>query len=661
MSLTAADRWCAGLVFGFGLALALALVPGVFTIDECNHLAAVAALRHGRLDLPGYEGIAPSAELAFFNPRKGLPAASPPVNDLPPLYAFIALPFSLLGFRGLFYLNALAFLGTLVAVFHLGRRLASDRRITPWVAAALFALGGYSIEYALGMWPHMLSVCLCTCGFLFASAVRQPPASGSSLEEGVSSGFKAAFFAGLLLGAATGIRYQNVVYATGVAVGLLLWASSRRRAITGYAAGLAVPLGATSVLNYLRLGSFNPISKGHGYLALRGLLTPPASEPLAEVGAGGAGAGGAGTLLGQIIRAFWYRVVDYSACPAIDFGDFFPRPSLESGAYLFYGVAKKAWLQSSPWAVVALVALLSVWLTGRGESKAGAEKSDADRAAGESRQHLRAISLVVWPVLAMFAVVGARRTDGICFNQRYFLELVPLSALAVALLLERYALSRAALLAALPSGTALGVAAGVWALAWQQGAARDMAVMQLPLWMSGLVLLAWAAAEVDRERGAAKGSRGLSSAAVVLVFVLAACLGWSLAVHLGEDVRVARQRRAFTEGQLSDLRSELPDGSAVLTWTYLRNAAAPLLLERDVLIIDASRDAGRDAPMLVRQLKRQGRRVFLVKNLFDWKIRRGLVARYGVASFRSGVVDLLELGDSGRRGRFGGAANRKPR
>ena len=63
--------------------------------------------------------------------------------------------------------------------------------------------------------------------------------------------------------------------------------------------------------------------------------------------------------------------------------------------------------------------------------------------------------------------------------------------------------------------------------------------------------------------------------------------------------------------------------------------------------LNIQRDRARAAPLLVAELMEQGRRVFLIKNLFDWKVRSGLVDMYGVAGFRSGVIDLLELG--GRR------------
>jgi hypothetical protein len=648
MRLAASDKWFAALVVISGLALAVTLVPGVFSIDECNHLAAVTAVRHGRLTLPGYEGISPSTELAFFNPRKGIPTASPPVNDLPPLYAFFALPFSYLGFRGLFLLNVLAFLAALVAVFVLVRRRAEDRQVTPWLAAGAFALGGHCIEYAQAMWPHMLSVCLCTAGFVFASMARGEPLPGPEGSSGAGpmregkprSVSVAGFLAGLLLGAATGVRYQNVVYSAGVGLGLGLWARERRRALAGYVAGFGLPLGTNSVLNYLRLGSFNPISKGRGYLHLAGASTADSYHALGE---GGAATGGVFIWLQEVWGTFWYRVVDYSTCPPIDFGDFFPLPSRASGAYLFYEVAKKAWLQSSPWVAVVLASLILVWFGGRARRAEGQPEQCSDPAARQRQQELRAVSLVVWPVLVMFAFAGLRRTDGICFNQRYFLELVPLASVALGLLVERCGVSRAAFLRGAPVGVAAGIALGVFILVCREGAAKEMALMRVPLWLSAVSLLFWGAESAGGGGGGFARARSAFRTGIALTFVLGVCLGWSLVVHLGEDVKTARERRAFTRRQLEDLRAKVPDRSALLTWTYMRNAAAPLILERDVLIIDASRDRARDAPMLVEELMAQGRRVFLVKNLFERTNRRKLLEMFGVSGFLSGVVDLLEL------------------
>ena len=161
----------------------------------------------------------------FSIPVRG-PAPSTPLRSHPPRRRFTrcsrspSLPF---GWRGLVALNTLAYLATIVMVFLYTRRYATEAS-TPWMAAAAFALGGFVIEYAQGVWPHALSIALCTGGILAAGRVSTP-GSWDSSENGRPS---LAAAAGFLLGLATGVRYQNAVILAVVAGGIALWSAQRR-------------------------------------------------------------------------------------------------------------------------------------------------------------------------------------------------------------------------------------------------------------------------------------------------------------------------------------------------------------------------------------------------------------------------------------------------
>ena len=74
--------------------------------------------------------------------------------------------------------------------------------------------------------------------------------------------------AGFLLGLATGVRYQNAVILAVVAGGIALWSAHRRKTLTAYVVAAAAPLSASAVINHIRLGSWNPISKGDNYLTV---------------------------------------------------------------------------------------------------------------------------------------------------------------------------------------------------------------------------------------------------------------------------------------------------------------------------------------------------------------------------------------------------------
>ena len=430
-------------------------VPGVFIIDENNYLSTILSLRAGRLTVPGTEGLTPSRMLAYFDPiaRSRRTITSPVASTAPPLYAFIALPFSLLGWRGLIALNVLAFLGTGFLVFRLAQLFAAERA-TPWLAFWTFVLGGYSIEYAQGVWPHMLSVALATGAVVCAARSRG------------DGGLVTSAAAGLLCGIATGVRYQNVVLALAVGAGLLLAERRPRAKAAAFAVALLLPLSASSVINHARLGSWNPVSKGPDWTSLE------AGRTL-----------GSSLVEGAVFLAT--KVVDYSLHPApLNPAIVLPCqiPYLPTGAYFYWGAIKKAWIQSSPWILLALVVLVALAVS---------------RESSARRREARAFLLVVVAVLALFAAAGFRRIDGVCFNQRYFLELVPILAIAFAWGAEGRPLARRPLLEGALLGTVLG---GIPVSLPVLSGARHFLLFRVPHVLALLLVLAWLAAGSSRVR-----------------------------------------------------------------------------------------------------------------------------------------------------------------
>ena len=162
------------LLAALGIILGLTTIPGVFTMDEPNHLAAVMALRQCRLTIPGTEGFSASREWLYFDPgsRLSLRFSTPVVPRTPSLYPFLVIPFSFLGWRGLAGVNLIAFLGSLAMVFCYARWY-SQNDASAWLAVATLVMGSYCIEYAQGLWPHMLSVGLCTGAFLLSSRAER--------------------------------------------------------------------------------------------------------------------------------------------------------------------------------------------------------------------------------------------------------------------------------------------------------------------------------------------------------------------------------------------------------------------------------------------------------------------------------------------------------
>ena len=156
------ERWALAAVLALaGVVVTATAVPAAFTIDESNYLASLVALRDAQVTMPGTEGLPPTTELLWFDPvDRWRKVESTPVAPLaPPLWAPLALPFSVLGWRGLVGLNTLALLATAALVFAWVRRLV-PRREAAWIAVAAFALGAPQLEYAQGVWPHQLAMLL---------------------------------------------------------------------------------------------------------------------------------------------------------------------------------------------------------------------------------------------------------------------------------------------------------------------------------------------------------------------------------------------------------------------------------------------------------------------------------------------------------------------
>jgi hypothetical protein len=309
--------------------------------------------------------------------------------------------------------------------------------------------------------------------------------------------------------------------------------------------------------------------------------------------------------LGDALIMAWSRIVDYSATPPITgtVHESFQSPHPGSGAYVMVTAVKKAWLQSAPWMIVALVLLALAWLPAARFARV---------CGGAPQRQLRLLSLVVLLTLAMFSASGVYRTDGLCFNQRYFCELVPPVAVAFGWAVEGVARRRTPLLL----GALVAVAAAFVALRLHHLlATRHYIVMYAPLAVAALLLLVWALAARLRGAAATDGARARRPALAALAFLVGAALGWATTVHLGDDVAASRVLRSSRRDYLRELRPYLEDGSAVFASGPIKDALGPLQIERDVVIAAPGLDRAATTDELAGALLAAGRRVFLLPNV----------------------------------------------
>ena len=579
---TRPPKWLIVALGLFGLVLLASSIPGAFLIDECHYLVTVTGLSQGSLSVPGTEGLKPNPELFYFDPvAKGrrdfsMPAAS----TAPALYAPLALPFSLFGWRGLVAMNILAYLLCALLVFHYSARHATTIR-TPYLATATFMFGTYCLDYAQGLWPHMLSMTLVMGALVLSDLAR-------------SGGPKRwATLAGLSGGVATGIRYQNLIYAGFTGLSMLIWAPNPVSTGTHYGLGVLGPLLVSAVMNRLRNGWWNPVSKGPYYLNSLGRQASRA-HPL------------------QPVRVLWAKLFDFTYHKPVQF--MVREPGI--GAFLLHRALKRALIQSCPWALTSMAAMAASW------------RRRAIPMVGQ--RELRVMTLLIVPLLLVFALAGWKRTDGFCFNQRYFIDLLPMLAVALAWAADRAPLPRRHLVA----GALLG-ANGVLALYLldYREPLRHVGLLYIPLFLAGGLVISWLMAH--------RKPRWLFS------LLLGACLAWAGVVHLGEDIPGTRKVRERKTWVANAVDQALPPGEpvGVLAHFPLSVNLCSLHLKHDIVIGDTNLDGGIRGRRLTTEFLEKGRRVFMVMDKFyPEKLRQRLLKdRPHQVVHRAKSLEVIEI------------------
>ena len=243
---------------------------------------------------------------------------------------------------------------------------------------------------------------------------------------------------------------------------------------------------------------------------------------------------------------------------------------------------KKALLQSAPWLGLALLVTLLAW------------RARPLRAQRE----IRVVSIIIWAVLCGFAATGLTRSDGVAYNQRYFHEIMPFAALAMAWALERtnWKGNGFVLSAALGAAVAVVVCWGI------PSPMREVLIVRVPLVLAPLLIVTW----LLTKRAPKSRSLGV---------MLGVCLGWAMGIHLG-DISASYDRRALQVSVQASARQLLPadEPYAVFGNNAITHALAPLLLEHDVVVLDSARGGPKGTRALLKELFALDRRVFVVAN-----------------------------------------------
>jgi hypothetical protein len=176
-------------------------------------------------------------------------------------------------------------------------------------------------------------------------------------------------------------------------------------------------------------------------------------------------------------------------------------------------------------------------------------------------------------------------------------------------------------------------------------------VMYIPLALATALALIWVAGRATRRMpdvsDAAVGQGTAGSARWTMQWMLALAVGaallWSVAVHLGDDLKASRILRHSRNDYLRQLRPFITDHSAVFASGAIKDSFGPLLLDLDVVIAAPGLDRGETAQELTDALLTQGRRVYFLPNALPPELFDRVLAGRKVRPHGEQPVLLLEV------------------
>jgi hypothetical protein len=228
------------------------IVPGYLSIDEATyHLMAKNFSESGNLEIwNGYrEFPSPELESKFISARKGRL-----VSQYPYLYSVLCFPFfRIWGYRGLFVINAIAFLGIMAFCYIIAKKLFNDKNLA-FNACFVLLLATFSWEYSQAAWPHATQTLFIMAGFYLCIL--------SSYEKKEKFALSLAFASGLITGFAVGIRLDSIFVLPCILLSFFFLKPNRPWLVLAVCIGTLPGLLILSTTNLAKFGFFSPLSYG---------------------------------------------------------------------------------------------------------------------------------------------------------------------------------------------------------------------------------------------------------------------------------------------------------------------------------------------------------------------------------------------------------------
>ncbi len=406
------------------VALSFVVSDGFFTIDELIYfLGADAFAKTGFFAVEnGYDTFA-SEDLRLWFLVEGPNGLVP---QYPPGTAVLGAPLvALMGTRGMILANAVAAGAALWLVYLLAIEMYG-RKGAALIAVLVTALASFFLEYAFGIWPHMISTALVLGAAYLAFRATDPTREKWA---------DAAAGSGVLIGIAFLFRADAVLILPAIGAIAILYARNPIGVIAAGTLGMMPGLLLGVWANWLKFGVLNPLSYG----TKSGGGDDPSSHIPAILLVGlifavviaarymtwtakmrGPALLGLVAVIGLVaaIPATRALLIDYGVgfrTLVLDITKISERPPgveyYEAGVISFWGAAKKALVQSLPWLATLALLFLRPW---------GAERR---------RAHLMVLFAAFFWTLPY---ILREWHGGFSLNMRYFLPVVPLLAILAA-------------------------------------------------------------------------------------------------------------------------------------------------------------------------------------------------------------------------------------
>lgn len=603
--------------------------PGNLVPDEgIYHWMVKSFAETGRLDIwNGHEEIS-SPELRY-------PLLVLHKDKLYPQFPFgfelLAAPFYLVsGFLGLFVLNSICFIAGTVLWILAARRLFEDADLA-LNSALILVLGTFAWEYSQAAWPH--SVALSFAAGAFYCLVRAFYAESTVQARGFAA------LSGLIAGFAPGIRVDGILILPALILPFLFAGPMRPVETVAVCVGLLPGLALSSWTNFLKFGTFNPISYGGsggtpgtplilpailGGVIVATIWVLTRSRSIKLVGrhklltAVGLAALALGTikafpavrvLLESFLDNAYNCLVDVRA---LSHSHAFSQRTA-SGGVIYAGAHKKAFLQSLPF-LPLLIVPAAMWI-----------RKDKDRSA------LALLLPVPICVISFYCYlhIALHAGGGFCLNQRYLLYSLPFISI-----LSAYGIAEIKTMSAKPFGFPAALTIGsattcvyflMTRVLYTSTDTIELPILVAPLWIAGSLFVLLPAALSDLPQKAGKPIRIAAAAMIVGAFT------WSGLVALTYDYPFHRRVRTVHHLLGNRLMGQIPPDSIFFSDNKAYTASLALVEKKGVRLAAPHLDGFRDMPRLLDFHLAAGRRAFALFHRSTWdSLQAGPLKKYSV-------------------------------